>query len=102
MVEGEKMVKYIEKNVVQIEVVKFHEFIAEGLKCATNIVNGLPWSFVYKQKYMVTHENDKCYIIVTDHGTEYFTPHDVIVTTQEGETFVLSESLLNHLCEEMI
>lgn len=55
------MPKYIQKAVIT-EAYTFEDFVAYGKRHTTNIVNGMPWSFVFFGK-PVTNENDDLYIV---------------------------------------
>lgn len=58
--------------------------IAEGR--ASNIVNGMPWSFHINGR-AVTHENDRCYTICTLEGNHHMTPDDMLIIGIKGEAY---------------
>lgn len=72
------MPKYIQKAVIT-EAYTFEEFVTYGKRHTTNIVNGMPWSFVFFDK-PVTHENDDLYII----GNIKFKRGEVICIAEWG------------------
>lgn len=45
----------------------FDEFVHYGIMAGGNVVNRMPWSFVWND-YPVTHENDNAYLITTPNG----------------------------------
>ena len=79
------MAKWRKKPVV-IEAITFEEFVEYGRDNGANIVNGMPWSFVYNG-HPITHENDKCYLIPTLEGTLSFTPQDMLLTCVDSEIY---------------
>lgn len=79
------MSKYKKKPVI-IEAITFEEFVEYGKKNSTNIVNSMPWSFIYNG-HPITHENDECYLIPTLEGTYKFTPQDMLITGIHGEIY---------------
>lgn len=79
------MPKYRKKPVV-IEAITFSEFVQYGKQNGGNIVNGMPWSFVYNG-HAVTHESDECYLIPTLEGVMHFTPNDMLITGVNGEIY---------------
>lgn len=79
------MAKYRKKPVV-IEAITFNEFIEYGSNNGANIVNGMPWSFVYNG-HPITHETDERYLIPTLEGTMDFTPNDMLITGVNGEIY---------------
>lgn len=79
----------------EIEFVTFNEFLEYGKNQPNaNIVDGMPWSFVYKN-INITHENDECYIISTENGYYYFTPNQYLITDEDGDTYPLDKELFN-------
>jgi hypothetical protein len=58
-----------------IDAITFDELVEHGRASGANIVNGMPWSFHYKET-AVTHENDDCYIV----GGELFLRGDMLVS----------------------
>jgi len=79
------MAKFRKKPVV-IEAITFNQFIEYGKKNGGNIVNGMPWSFLYNG-HPVTHETDTRYIIPTLEGSHNFTPEDMLITGVNGEIY---------------
>jgi hypothetical protein len=79
------MTKYRKKHVV-IDAITFDELVEYGKNHGANIINDMPWSFVYKG-WLITHENDECYLIPTLEGTHKFTPNDMLITGVEGEIY---------------
>lgn len=82
------MSKFFIKRPELIEAISFCDLIKHGINQCRNegressIINGMPWSFSYKE-CAVTHENDKCYLISTpDGGTIKMTPEDVLIINQ--------------------
>jgi hypothetical protein len=74
------------KKPVVIEAITFSELVEYGRSHATNIVNGMPWSFDYKG-HPIIHENDRCYLIPTLEGTHNMTPADMLITGVKGEIY---------------
>lgn len=74
------------KRPVLIEAITFVELVEYGKQSGANIVNGMPWSFQYKDQ-PITHENDECYLIPTLEGTMKFTPNDMLITGVSGEIY---------------
>ena len=83
--------KYIKKPVA-IEAITFEEFIDYGFRKGANIVNGMPWSFLYNGN-PVTHETDECYLIPTSEGTMNFTPDDMLITDAERGIYPCKKSV---------
>ena len=77
--------KYRKKPVV-VEAITFDELVQHGLQNTTNIVNGMPWSFSYNG-HPISHENDRCYLILTLEGTYFMTPDDMLITGVKGEIY---------------
>ena len=48
----------------QARLVTFDEFVQYGIDHGANVVNGMPWSFMFNG-HAVTHENDDLYLIGT-------------------------------------
>lgn len=74
------------KKPVQIEAITFDELVEHGKSNGGNIVNGMPWSFDYKD-HLITHENDECYLIPTLEGVHNMTPKDMLITGVKGEIY---------------
>ena len=74
------------KKPVIVEAISFDDLVAYGKAHGANIVNGMPWSFDYKDK-PITHENDQCYLIPTLEGTMRLTPNDMLITGVRGEIY---------------
>lgn len=77
--------KYQKKPVV-IEAITFDELVMHGKANATNIVNGMPWSFKYAE-HQITHENDDCYLIPTLEGVMQMRRGDMLITGVKGEIY---------------
>ena len=45
-----------------IEAFTFDEFVQAGIDAGANLVDGIPWSWMYKN-HPVTHENDNLYLV---------------------------------------
>lgn len=91
------MAKYRKLPVV-IEAITFEEFVQYGRDNGANIVNDMPWSFKYKE-HPVTHENDECYLVPTNHGTVHFTPDCMLITQIDGEIYPCNIELFNNTYE---
>jgi hypothetical protein len=61
------------------DAITFDEFVEYGKANGGNIVNGMPWSFKYKN-HGVTHENDDCYIVCLPAGSLMFRRGEVLAT----------------------
>jgi len=48
----------------EAKLVTFDEFVQYGIDHGANVVNGMPWSFIFNG-HAVTHENDDLYLIGT-------------------------------------
>lgn len=85
-----------------VEAVTFDEFVAYGLKHTQSVVGGMPWSFDY-EGYVVTHENNECYLISVGGYTRKFTPKDVIVIESRSRILhVCSRTAFSEMYEEVI
>lgn len=93
------MAKYIKKPVV-IEAITFDEFVEYGKANGSNIVNGMPWSFEYKE-HPITHENDDCYLIPTLEGTMKFKRGDMLITGVKGEIYPCKSDIFKATYEEV-
>lgn len=103
-IKNKKMAKYIKRPEV-IEAITFDEFVQFGIDNGGNLVNGMPWSFIYKE-LPVTHTNDECYLIpmfgVKRGGAFYeFTPADVLVTEQNG-TYPMKKEVFEAMYQEIV
>lgn len=74
------------KKPVVIEAITFDELVEYGKAHATNLVDGIPWSFEYAGQ-PITHENDNCYLIPTLEGTMRFERGDMLITGVKGEIY---------------
>jgi hypothetical protein len=61
----------------------FRDFVQYGRDNGGNIVNGMPWSFSFKG-YAVTHENDKCYLLMRGAESLRLTDDDDLVIHGDG------------------
>lgn len=91
--------KYRKKPVI-IEAITFEELIEYGKAHSNNIVNGMPWSFEY-EGHLVTHENDKCYLVPTLEGIHYFTPDDILITGVCGEVYPCKKDIFERTYEKV-
>jgi len=75
-----------------VDVITFDELIIYGRDNGGNIVNGMPWSFVYKE-HTITHENDTCYLINVPKWPVPLkvTPYDVVVTKEYEGIYVYNK-----------
>lgn len=87
------------KKPVVIEAITFDELVEYGKSNGGNIVNGLPWSFRYKEKF-ITHENDDCYLIPTLEGTMKFNRGDMLITGIKGEIYPCKLDIFKMLYDE--
>jgi len=74
------------KKPVVIEAITFDELVQHGRDNGANIVNGMPWAFIYNG-HQISHELDECYLIPTLEGTMNFTPKDMLITGVNGEIY---------------
>ena len=79
------MKKYRKKPVV-VNVMTFDEMVQHGIENAENLVDGVPWSFEING-HRVTHENDKCYLLLTLEGVYHMTPKDMLIIGVKGEIY---------------
>ena len=82
------------KKPVVIEAITFDELVQHGIEAGANIHNGMPWSFQYAG-HPITHENDKCYLIVTLEGTMNMTPDDMLITGVKGEIYPCKKDIFD-------
>lgn len=57
----------------------FDAFVAFGIKAGANVVNGMPWSFMFAG-YYVTHENNDLYLV----GNWRFVRGDKLIVAEDG------------------
>lgn len=67
----------------EIEVYTWKEFIEYGKKHSENSVEGIPWSFKFKD-FPVTHETDEKYLINIYSISKIMTPNHVFITNLYG------------------
>ena len=78
-----------------VESVTFEELVEHAKANGAKLMNGVPWSFDYKDA-AVTHENDDCYVVTRPtqasfnfyRGDRLVTRADGIMDTMELETFL--------------
>lgn len=80
------------KKPVQVEFISFTDFV----KYAKENSQEPHWSFTYKG-HPISHENDECYIVPTDHGSVHFTSDSVLITQISGEIYPCKLDLFNEL-----
>jgi hypothetical protein len=91
--------KYQLRKPETVEALTFDEFVEFGKSAGANIVNGMPWSFTYAGR-PVTHENDRCYLIVINQFIDArFTPDDVLVLFPDGRLEVFTKEGFHKLYE---
>lgn len=69
-----------------IEAITFDELVDYGKANGANIVNGMPWSFKFRE-HSITHENDDCCLIPTLEGTMKFNRGDMLIIGIKGEIY---------------
>lgn len=77
------------KKPITIKAITFDEFVAYGLlnpDNPPNVQNGMPWSFKYKG-FHATHENNDCYIIMTNNGYQTFKRGEMLITSPHGDVY---------------
>lgn len=75
------------KKPVTIEFFTFEEFAEIGRQTnPDSIQNGFAWHFDFKG-HPITHENNDCYIVPTNHGHVHFTPDSVLIVQVDGEVY---------------
>lgn len=79
---------------VTIEAITLDELVAYGKALVLNVVNGMPWSFIYAGQ-PITHENDDCYLIPTIHGLLPMTRDDMLVTDANGDLYPVPSSVIH-------
>jgi hypothetical protein len=77
--------RYRKKPVI-VSAINFDELVAHGIASGGNVVNGMPWSFTYKN-HPLTHENDDCYLIPTLEGIMKMGRDDLLITGVKGEIY---------------
>lgn len=60
------------------QILTFDDLVAHGIKSGAECYDGMPWSFEFAGR-QVTHENDKCYLMMTVGGIRKITPDDLLV-----------------------
>ncbi len=88
------------KKPITVQALTFNEFIKYGEGAADNLVNGVPWSFKINDQ-PITHENDKCYIIVSTRGTHYMTPDDMLIIGIRGEVYPCEVGMFKEMYERV-
>ncbi len=86
------------KKPVVIQAFTFDEVIAHGREHASNVTNGMPWSFTFRG-HPITHGRDDCYILATLEGTNYLTPDDVLILGVRGEIYPISKEVFEETYE---
>lgn len=93
------MTQYRKKPVV-ITAITFAELVAHGvdqlkaLGRESNIVNGMPWAFMYAG-HPITHESDTCYIIPAPGGNVLMGPDDMLITGVAGEIYPCKRTIFD-------
>ncbi len=77
-----------------IEAITFDELVSHGIANGANVVNGMPWSFVYSGR-AVSNENDDCYLITQHDGILRFQRGEMLVTDDRGGLCVLRGDLFD-------
>jgi hypothetical protein len=66
-----------------LETVTFEQFVQYGRDNGANIIDGMPWSFKFRG-HPVTHENDRCYLIMGANGKDIrLTPDELLVVNPD-------------------
>ena len=94
------MARFRKKPVV-IEAITFDELVAHGKANGGNIVNGMPWSFVYQGQH-ISHEDDSTYLIPTLEGTMKFKRGDMLITGVKGEIYPCKLDIFEKTYEPVI
>ena len=94
------MLKYRRKSAI-IEAITFDELVEYGLSHGANIVDGVPWSFVYKGHHL-THDQYKCYMIPVIATTLRMTPEDMLITGAKGEIYPCNIEIFKMIYETML
>ena len=77
---------HFRKKPIVITAITFDQLVAHGIAAGGNVVNGMPWSFIYNG-HPITHENDNCYIIPTLEGSMHMGRDDMLITGVKGEIY---------------
>lgn len=78
--------KYYKRSSV-IEAMSFDDLVQHGIDNGGNIVNGMPWSFIYR-RHRITHENNDCYLIASPNGGSLpFKRGDMLTFCGDGSLF---------------
>lgn len=64
-----------------VEAVTFDQLVKHGRDTGANIVDGMPWSFLYAG-HPVTHENDDCYLVNCQNETLRMTRGQVLLVDE--------------------
>ncbi len=76
--------KYRPRLYTPTEAVTFEELVQIGRNQGVPLIKDMPWSFKFQDR-PVTHENDRCYLVLTFEGrTLRVTPSDMLIVTAEG------------------
>ncbi|WP_456867609.1 hypothetical protein [Galbibacter sp. BG1] len=94
------MAKY-RKKPVEIEAITFDELVEYGKEHSDNLVNGMPWSFDFNG-HPVTHENDECYIVPTNHGSAFFKRGDMLIIQIDGEIYPCKKEVFDETYEKVV
>lgn len=87
------------KKPAVIEAITFDELVAHGRANSANIVNGMPWSFVYGDA-AVSHENDQQYLVMQpNHPMVKVFPSTMLVTGETGQMYAMDRELFEVLFE---
>jgi hypothetical protein len=84
------------KPLPDLEAITFEELVEHGKSTGAPVINGMPWSFHYKNT-AVTHENDDCYIV----GGEHFRRGDMLVSEGDGQPVPFSRAEFDEEYEEI-
>jgi hypothetical protein len=76
---------------VEVTAFTFDQIIDYGRKAASNLVNGMPWSFTF-MGYPVTHERDDLYLIQLKDRVRELTPESVLVIGAD-DTYVYDKKV---------
>lgn len=78
--------KYYKRSSV-IEAISFDDLVQHGIDNGGNIVNEMPWSFIYR-RHRITHENNDCYLIASPNGGSLpFKRGDMLTFCGDGSLF---------------
>ncbi len=76
---------------VEVTAFTFDQIIDYGRKAASNLVNGMPWSFTFNG-YPVTHERDDLYLIQLKDRVRELTPDSILVIGAD-DTYVYDKKV---------